>query len=496
MTRRELLSALGALSMLGPGCDMGPVIAIPPSSGVLSERELVTKILAAVTPTEAISLAASQLAAGLSSHTLLRATLLAGAIGIRPATGGGYHAVLQTRALRRFAERLPEPLAAGARLLSVYLVKRAHGNSPHTPPALIPPAAGEDPWAALDAAAQDWDAAAFAGSVVTLLEQQGQSAARDALYRYAGRRVYYLAHDPIAAGNLLESLDALGWDDMEDVVSAVAQVLVNQEIFSSDLPMRPESIDLWADVWERVSHVDEGWTTGDLDSDARDHLQQTLAHGSPTDGVDAFQQALADGVAPQSLWEAAFLDAVEMLLDEAGRGIGAHALTSLRALHQGYLTVSDADTRLHLTLLAGAWTPMLREELTIRSSSEQTFTSSLALLSPMEGTLEEAFAQEGGAFGGRGDSIQAARIVLGWLEAGGDPRTYEGLLLQYCLERADEEHYFKMPIACLDLADLLSDDIAPRLMACAIIACPGSSPGLSRAWEDIEALLEELNVTR
>lgn len=66
------------------------------------------------------------------------------------------------------------------------------------------------------------------------------------------------------------------------------------------------------------------------------------------------------------------------------------------------------------------------------------------------------------------------------------------LLLQCCLERAEDEHSFKMPVACLDLADLLSDDIAPSLMACAIIACAGSSPGLSRAWEDIEALLVEL----
>ncbi len=52
-----------------------------------------------------------------------------------------------------------------------------------------------------------------------------------------------------------------------------------------------------------------------------------------------------------------------------------------------------------------------------------------------------------------------------------------------------------MPPACLDLADLVSDDVGDLLKASAIIACPGSSPGLSEAWSDIEVLLEELDAT-
>ena len=40
--------------------------------------------------------------------------------------------------------------------------------------------------------------------MLDLLAQQGQGATRDALYTYAGRRVYYLGHDPIAVGDLLD----------------------------------------------------------------------------------------------------------------------------------------------------------------------------------------------------------------------------------------------------------------------------------------------------
>jgi hypothetical protein len=68
---------------------------------------------------------------------------------------------------------------------------------------------------------------------------------------------------------------------------------------------------------------------------------------------------LKGGTAPQSIWDALFCGAAELLLRQPGI-VALHALTTTNALHFAYQTTGDDATRRLLMLQNAAFLPMFR----------------------------------------------------------------------------------------------------------------------------------------
>ena len=75
---------------------------------------------------------------------------------------------------------------------------------------------------------------------------------------------------------------------------------------------------------------------------------------------DAVVELLNRGVAPQSVWDAVFVGAGEVLMRER-KIVGLHAVTTANALHFAYQTSGHDETRRMLLLQAAAFLPHFRD---------------------------------------------------------------------------------------------------------------------------------------
>ena len=71
---------------------------------------------------------------------------------------------------------------------------------------------------------------------------------------------------------------------------------------------------------------------------------------------------LNDSIDPRCVWDGLFLTAGELLMRQPGI-VGIHCVTSANALHFGYQTSANDETRRLLMLQAAAFLPMFRQAM-------------------------------------------------------------------------------------------------------------------------------------
>ncbi len=101
---------------------------------------------------------------------------------------------------------------------------------------------------------------------------------------------------------------------------------------------------------------------GKPDAAASADLLATLRKGSDDDACEQVVELLNRGVAPQSIWDALFDGAGELLLRQPGI-VSLHAVTSTNALHFAYQASGDDQTRRLLMLQNAAFLTLFREAM-------------------------------------------------------------------------------------------------------------------------------------
>src|SRR5206468_9177888 len=87
-----------------------------------------------------------------------------------------------------------------------------------------------------------------------------------------------------------------------------------------------------------------------------------LRKGSVEDAPAKVVELLNGGTSPQSVWDALFLGAGELLLRQPGI-VALHAVTSTNALHYAYEATANDETRRWLMLQNAAFLPLFRGQL-------------------------------------------------------------------------------------------------------------------------------------
>ena len=137
---------------------------------------------------------------------------------------------------------------------------------------------------------------------------------------------------------------------------------------------------------------------------------------------DVAIQLLRRGTAPQSLWDAIFCGAAELLLRQPGI-VALHAVTTTNALHYAYLTSGDDQTRRLLLLQNAAFLPMFRQAMQGRGHLREMPIDRLEPI-PLAGdgskAVEEVFAEIGR------DRQAAVGKTLAYLQAKGSAEDLMG----------------------------------------------------------------------
>ena len=177
--------------------------------------------------------------------------------------------------------------------------------------------------------------------------------------RYGCRDFRDIGHKAIYVANSWRTLQCIGWQHAEPVLRSLAYALLQHgkgNPADRDEPAdRPGRLNL-----ARAARIKEGWYAGKPDAAAAADLLSTLRKGSDDDASQQVVELLNRGIAPQSIWDALFDGAGELLLRKPNI-VSLHAVTTTNALHYAYQASGDDLTRRLLMLQNAAFLTLFRE---------------------------------------------------------------------------------------------------------------------------------------
>jgi hypothetical protein len=356
---------------------------------------------------------AEQMRHGIGYQQLLTALFLAGVRGIQPRpVGFKFHAVLVVNSAHLASLAMPD----SERWLPLFWAldnykgsqqrNMQEGNWSMRPVQEGKLPAGSQARQRFIEAMDNWDEQGADEAIVALVRNAGAGEIIELFWRYGCRDFRDIGHKAIYTANSWRTLQAIGWRHAEPVLRSLAYALLEHEEGNPakrnaepDVPGRENLI--------RARYIRPDWQQGKASARAAADLLHGLRTPSHADACDHLVAALNSGVSPASAWDALFLRAGELLMQQPGI-VGIHCVTSVNALHYGYEASGNDETRRLLLLQAGAFLALfckrmgnnLRKELQIDTLAKE----------PVHGrgheTIEEILADIST------DRVTAARKIL------------------------------------------------------------------------------------
>jgi hypothetical protein len=197
-------------------------------------------------------------------------------------------------------------------------------------------------------------------------------------------------------------------------------------------------------------------------------LLSALRQGSPEDASTKVVELLNRGTSPQSLWDAIFTHAAEMLMRKPGI-VSLHACTTANALHFAHKHTFNDETRRFLLLQAAAFPTLFRDRAGARDGID------LEALDPAEAppdeprAIEEIFSEVGR------DRMLSARKTLAFLRSSGHARPFIDAAQRLIYLKGTDSHDYKFSSAVLEDFLHLDPSVRDRFLAASVFWLKGSS---------------------
>lgn len=309
---------------------------------------------------------AARVRKGTTYREVLAALLLAGIRNIqpRPSVGFKFHAVLVVYSAHQAAQNAPDP----ERWLPLFWsldqfkssqaadVREGDWTMRAIDEAKVPaPHKAREAFArAMDA----WDETGVETAAAGLARGCGAGEVFELFARYAARDVRSIGHKAIYTANGWRTLQTIGWRHAEPVLRSIAYALVARE--GSDPLAAENPVDRpWRINRELAGKIRADWRDGKPDAAAAADLLAALREASDEEVSKKVVEILNRGVAPQSIWDAVFCSASELLMRKPAI-ISLHAVTTTNAIRTCYDLAGDDLTRRLLLLQNAAFIPFYR----------------------------------------------------------------------------------------------------------------------------------------
>jgi hypothetical protein len=488
------LGDLGFMSQLQP-VSAGEAKLDPKVVRLEPEIEPLVRLLEETSRDRLLEEVAARIRKGLSYRDVLAALLLAGVRNVqpRPSVGHKFHAVLVVNSAHLASLGSPDT----DRWLPIFWaldyfkssqaqdVREGNWTMGPVDESAVPPASKAR--AAFVAAMDRWDESAADAAVAGLARTAGANEVYELFFRYGVRDFRSIGHKAIYVANSWRTLQCIGWQHAEPILRSLAYALLLHEQGNpadrddpADRPGRHNQ--------DRVARIKEGWSGGRPDSAASADLLATLRKGSDDDACEQVVELLNRGVSPQSIWDALFDGAGELLLRQPGI-VSLHAVTSTNALHYAYQASGDDRTRRLLMLQNAAFLTLFRGAM---GSRGQVRDARIDQLEPAgtsgskgdSGAIEEIFAEASH------DKMAAARKALAYLQAGHDPETLIAAARRLVFLKGDDAHDYKFCSAVLEDYYNASPSYRERYLAASLLLLPGSGDKDNNLVKRTRAALE------
>jgi uncharacterized Ntn-hydrolase superfamily protein len=433
---------------------------------------------------------AGRIKTGLPYRDVLAALLLAGVRNIRPRPNVGFkfHAVLVVNSAHQAALAGPDK----ERWLPLFWALDNFKNSQAQnekesgwrmkPVDELKVPSARKAEAEFVAAMTDWDEGKADAAAAAVARHVPANRAFDLFARFGGRDFRDIGHKIIYVANAFRTLQVIGWHHAEPVLRSLAFAILKR-----DGEAKPDGSAVADQVGMRnaelAAKLPAGWNAGKPDPAATDDLLATLRAGTDGEAGDKVVSLLSGGVSPQSVWDAVFAGAGELLMRQPGI-VGLHTLTTANALHHAYVTTGDGPTRKLMLLQAAAFLPLFQKAMHDRGKVAEVRIDRLTPMDEKGVTAEDVFATLSK------DKAKAAGLALAYLKAhptGGRDLIDAGRTLVFL--KGTDSHDYKFSAAVMEDHDHLSAGWKDRFLAASLFWLKGSGEPDSRLVKRTRAAL-------
>jgi hypothetical protein len=457
MKRRAFLKSTAGTAVLAGLGDLGYLAQLPSVSAAEAkieprlvklhpEIEPLVRLLEKTPRERVLEEVASKIKGGTTYREVLAALLLAGVRNIQPRpVGFRFHAVLVINSAHLASLASPDsdrwlPIFWAINQFKISQAENITKGDWTMGPideAAVPPSHRAK--AALIEALNNWDEAAADAAIVGFARTAGANEIYEVLCRYGVRDFRELGHKEIYTANSFRTLGAIGWQHAEPVLRSLVYAMLDrvgakENPSKADLPAdRPFRRNL-----ENVKQIRAGWLDGKSDADATTELLEVIRSGSAVDTSAKTVELLNKGVAPQSIFDALFDGAGEMLMQQPGIPT-LHATTFTNATHYSWQHATNDETRRLLLLQNAAFLPLFRSGVKDKGIR-------IDKLEPADSApdLDEICATISK------DKLTASRQMLAWLKANPDAKPLAAAMRRLVFLKGRDSHDYKFSSAVLE----------------------------------------------
>jgi len=462
-SRRDFLRRAGAGAVIvgSVGSFSKPLVAASSSQGstIVSLDpgiEPLVRLLEETPRDRIVETFAAKVRAGTRYEDMLAALLLAAVRNVepRPSVGFKFHSVLVVQSIHLASTALPE----SERWLPVFWAldyfkgtqaadERERGWTMAPVDESAVPKAG-DAAAAFATAMENWDESAADAAVAALARTAKPEEIWPLFLRYGGRDYRSIGHKVIDVANSHRVLGVIGWKHAEPVLRSLAYALLMHEdgnpVSRDDPADRP-----WRRNQELAETIPGHWQAGKPDRGATLSLLRTLRDGSENDACDKVVGLLQSGASPQSVWDALFLGAGELVVRQSGI-VALHAITTTNAFRYCYEAATDDTTRRLIILQNTAFLPMFRQSMAGRGNVRDFALDELH--SEEDGNVQDIFDTV------NRNSKLAAQKTRAYFTSSGDLDPWTEEARRLVVQKGTSVHDYKFAFAAFEDAEKVSPE--------------------------------------
>ena len=483
--RRKFLCATGSAAAVGLSGRPGLAQTLP-EAGALHR-------LLEETPRERVAAELARLiGAGLDRRRTLNALAIATSRRVRPFphVGFKYHTVLALQSVHLTALSLP----GKERWLPVFWAldyfkraqeaeRRQSGWTMGPQPAPVAETVEAARKSLIDALDR-WDLEAVDPAVLDFARLAAPEQLSELLFGYGIRDLRAIGHKAIAVQNVHRLLPLVGPEHAPSMLRSLAAALQNRGYdpnpATSDLP----SDRTWRAFQTMLGEVPKTWKLGRRDDAARNELVRTLREVSELDAGRAVIDLLKGGVSTDSIWEALFATAAELVLRRPAV-VPVHAQTSANAFHYVFRHARAETTQLLALLQSAAFMPAFRRGIA-NTQPDLRIDELEPLAVPGNGAeaLREAFSEL------PHDRTSGARKALYYLQQGGSADRLVASARRQLARNGRQAHQFKFTEAALEnYGDMEPSAWRDRILAASMAYFTGPATAPSPVAQEALQLL-------
>lgn len=487
-TRRQFVQQSALAGMLTGIADLGFLSKLPLVSAADSKLnpnivrleegiEPAVRLLEETPREKLLEAVAEKIKGGLSYREVLAALLLAGVRNIqpRPSVGFKFHAVLVVNSAHLASQSSPDE----HRWLPIFWaldefkasqaadVREGNWTMAAINESAVP-SADKARQAFIDAM-DHWDEEAADVAVAGLARTASRDEIFELFFRYGARDFRDIGHKAIFVANSRRTLEVIGWQHAEPILRSLAYALQHHEggnPFKGDAPADQP----WKQNRELATKLRADWTEGRVDPAATSEFLSVLRDGSDQEACTTAVEIINRGVSSQSIWDAIFVGAGELLIRQPGI-VALHAMTSSNALRYAYQTTVVDETRRMVFLQNVAFLPLFRQAMSARG---KIGSDRLDLLSPAP--LSSKGGEELGeilADISRNKSAAAGK-VLSYVNDHSDPKELIDAARLMIFLKGNNSHDYKFSSAILEDFYKISPQWQGRFLASGVYNLRGS----------------------